>query len=144
MRLEYLADMELVYREAPAIGGKFVVVKPYGGEEGTGYGEGDGTITGERLRGSVRWVNHPHRRSDGVMLPNAHGLIRTEDGASIMFALHGRTVFRDDKGGQLLTATFEAEDERYQWLNNAFCVVEGVIAGYSMQARVYACINELM
>ncbi len=42
------------------------------------------------------------------------------------------------------TATFEAEDERYQWLNNTFCVVEGVIANLSMQARVYDCINELL
>ena len=67
--------MELAYREEPTYGGKFLVVQPYGSEEGTGYGEGDGTFTGPRLQGKARWVNHPHRRSDGMMLPDAHGVI---------------------------------------------------------------------
>jgi hypothetical protein len=45
-----------------------VLIRPYGGEEGSGYGEGRGTASGERLRGEVVWSNHPHRRSDGRML----------------------------------------------------------------------------
>ena len=44
MRLEHVCDMELVYREEPAYGGKFLLVRPYGGEEGTAYGEGDATL----------------------------------------------------------------------------------------------------
>jgi hypothetical protein len=51
MRLEYVCDMELTYREEPAYEGKFLLVRPYGGEEGTGYGEGDGTLTGPKLQG---------------------------------------------------------------------------------------------
>ena len=61
MQLEYICDMELVYREELLYAGKFLLVRPYGSEEGTGYGEGDGSVTGPRLQGSLRWVNHPHR-----------------------------------------------------------------------------------
>ena len=98
MQLEYICDMELVYREEPLFGAKFLLVRPYGGEEGTGYGEGDGNVTGPRIQGSLRWVNHPHRRSDGTMLPDAHGVIVTHDNAEIMFTLQGRTVFEQEQG----------------------------------------------
>jgi len=145
MRLEQLCEMELAYREEEAYGGKVVMVRPYAGEEGSAYGEGEGTVNGPRLKGKVRWVNHPHRRSDSVMLPNVHGIIATEDGAIIMFSLEGRTVFNDGVGLQLLTVTLEAEDERYRWLNNTFCVLEGIIDPVStiVRARIYQCINEL-
>jgi hypothetical protein len=86
MRLEHLCDMEFVHQEAPGLGEKFLLIRPYGGEEGSGYGEGDGTVTGPQFQGRLRWVNHPHRRSDGAMLPNAHGVIRTDDDATIMFS----------------------------------------------------------
>jgi len=144
MRLEYVCDMDLVYQEAPGLGAKLLVIRPYGGEEGTGYGEGDGMVTGPRLHGTVRWVNSPHRRSDGAMLPNAHGVIQTHDGATVMFGLQGRTFFEEGIGKQLLLTLFEAEDERYQWLNRALCVLEGVIDAerLAMRARVYACQHE--
>src|SRR5690349_598768 len=116
MRLEHLCDMELAYREESLYQRKFVLIRPYGGEEGAGYGEGDGRVTGERLRGLLRWVNHPHRRSDQVMLPDAHGCIRTDDRADVVFTLHGRTVFSAGQGRQLLSVIFESEDERYGWL----------------------------
>ena len=79
MRLEHLCDLELAYREMPTLGTDFVLVRPYGSEEGTGYGEGDGKVSGPQLSGTVRWVNHPHRRSDRVMLPDAHGVILTAE-----------------------------------------------------------------
>jgi hypothetical protein len=145
MRLEPICDMELVYREGPLYGGKLLVVRPYGGEEGTGYGEGDGSVSGPKLRGRLRWVNHPHRRSDGTMLPDAHGVIVTDDGALVMFTLQGRTFFENDTGKQVLTTIFEAEDPRYQWLNRTICILEGVISAerWSMRARIYACVHEL-
>lgn len=145
MQLEYLCDMELVYQEAPGLGDKFLLIRPYGSEEGAGYGEGDGAVSGPQLQGTLRWVNHPHRRSDGAMLPNAHGVIRTTDGATVMFSLHGRTFFDGNTGKQLLLTTFEAEAEQYRWLNRALCVLEGVIDAerLAMHARVYACKHEL-
>src|SRR4051794_38645952 len=73
MRLEQICDLEMEYREEAVYGTSFVLIRHYGGEEGSGYGEGDATFTGPRLQGSARWVNHPHRRSDGSMMPDAHG-----------------------------------------------------------------------
>lgn len=151
MRLEPLCEMELVYRQeafyakSAIMDGKFVLIQPYGGEEGSGYGEGDGTVTGERLSGRLRWVNHPRRRSDGAMLPDTHGLIVTDDDAAVLFSLQGCTFFENERGKQLLTVTFESEDARYSWLNSSWCVLEGVIdaATASMRARVYACVHEL-
>lgn len=145
MRLDYICDIELAYRAEPAYGTDFVLVRPYGGQEGTGYGEGDGTLTGPRLRGKARWVNHPHRRSDGVMMPDTHGVIVTDDAATILFSFQGRTLFEGSTGTQLLLVTFEAEDERYRWLNTSLCVLEGLIDSRTskMYARIYACVNEL-
>jgi hypothetical protein len=146
MQLEYICDMELVYREEPLYNGKFLLVRPYGGEEGAGYGEGDGSVTGPRLQGSLRWVNHPHRRSDGAMSPDAHGVIVTNDNAVIMFTLQGRTIFEQDQGKQLLSVIFEAEAVSYRWLNETFCVLEGLIDGerLRMRARVYSCRSDLV
>ena len=145
MRLEHLCDLELIYREMPGLGTKFVLVQPYGTEEGSGYGEGDGQVSGTRLSGSLRWVNHPHRRSDGTMLPDAHGVILTGDGATLLFSLQGRTMFVGDQGQQLLRVLFETEAERYRWLNSALCVLEGQIDAVrmGMQARVFVCVSDL-
>lgn len=148
MRLDYLCDMDLFYRKESY--GEFVLVRPYGTEEGSGYGEGDGKVNGEKLRGSVRWVNHPRRRGDRTMLPDAHGLIRTDDAADILFALQGRTGWVEAggrrRGRQVLATLFETQDERYQWLNDVVCVLEGEIDPESgrMHSRIYACVNELV
>lgn len=145
MRLKPLCTLELAYREESLYQGKFVVARPYDSKEASAYGEGDGWVKGEKLQGTLRWVNHPHCRTDGVWLPNLHGVIQTEDGASILFSLQGRTKFMaDGKGHQLLTTIFETGDERYKWLNDSICVLEGVIEGFAMHAQVFQCINELV
>jgi hypothetical protein len=146
MLLEYICEMNLVYRELPLTGEKFMLVRPYGGEEGSAYGEGDGTVSGPRLQGTIRWVNHPHRRSDGTMLPDAHGIIFTSDRCFIMFTLQGRTIFEQGVGKQLLNVIFEAEAEPYRWLNSTLCVLEGLIDGtrLEMRARVFACRSDMV
>jgi hypothetical protein len=146
VQLEHICDMNLIYRQESLYADKFLLVRPYGGEEGSGYGEGDGTVTGSQLQGRVRWVNHPHRRSDGTMVPHVHGVIMTDDHAVILFTLQGRTVFEQHQGKQLLSVIFEAEAEAYRWLNAAFCVLEGLIDGerLSMRARIYACRSDFV
>lgn len=144
MKLDYLCDLDLTYRQLPLLNEDFALVRPYGTEEGTGYGEGDGNISGERLKGTVRWVNHPHRRSDSTMLPDAHGMILTDDHAVLLFSLQGRTTFAGEQGIQLLRMLFETEAEKYQWLNAALCVVEGMIVETHMRARVYVCVHDLV
>jgi hypothetical protein len=144
VRLEPVCEMQLSYQ------GGFSLVKPYGGEEGSGYGQGDGRADGPRLSGTVQWANHPRRRSDGRMLPNAGGLVTTPDGAKVTFVMQGRTVFGENAkgesvGGQNIVIWFEADAERYKWLNDAMCVVEGVIAGLgAIRFRVFECVNELI
>ncbi len=145
MRLERVGELELVYRDS-SFGEKFLLARPYGGESGVGYGEGDGSIQGERIQGKLRWVNHPRRRGDGSMLPDAHGVIRTGDGAIVFFTLQGRTVWVNEMGRQLLSVEFESGDDRYKWLNNTYCILEGKIdpVALKMTAQVYSCVSDLL
>ena len=143
MRLEPLCEMKLSYRKEDAYGAEFVEMHPNGGDEGSGYGEGEATLTGQRLTGTARWANHPHILGDGMVQPNVHGIITTHDGALVLFSLTGRTLFLTPKADQLLRMTFEAEDQRYRWLNSAFCVLEGVGDVGFFRTKVYVCINEL-
>jgi hypothetical protein len=146
MLLEFICDMELAYREVSLNGDRVILIHHYGGEEGTGYGEGDGAVTGPWIQGSMRWVNQPHRRNDGVTLPDAHGIIVTRNHAVIMVRFQGRTVFDEELGRQLINVIFEAEHESYRWLNSTLCVLEGLINSdtLTMRARVYACQSDLI
>ena len=143
MRLEPLCALDLHYTS------DFHLARPYGNESGTGWGIGDGRVTGERLTGTAQWSNQPSRRGDGAMLPNARGVVTTADGAEVMFDLTGRTVFVDregeEVGRQLLMVQFESEDDRYAWLNNAVCVGEGIISAetLTMHMEVYQCVSDI-
>jgi len=81
----------------------------------------------------------------GSMLPDAYGVILTDDRATVLFSLQGRTMFVGAQGQQLLRVLFETEAERYRWLNSALCVLEGQIEAslMRMRARVYVCVGEL-
>ena len=144
MRLNKLCSMDLSYT------GGFHLIRPYGGESGLGWGVGTGTATGDRIRGAVRWSNHPARRGDGAMLPAVRGLIETEDGAEVVFDLTGRTVWVDrdgvSTGRQLLLCLFESEDEAYLWLNNSVCVIEGAINTETLviHFEVHECLSDLV
>ncbi len=134
--------MELGYE------GGFFVLAPYGGAEGAGYGDGSGRVSGERVSGSVRWSNHPRRREDGVLLPDAHGVIETDDGARILFHLGGYSTPIEgsaSRRGIVSPATFATDDERYGWLNDVLAVGEGVIDFETLriQLRYYRCAPEI-
>ena len=139
MRLEHLCDMELAYQ------GAFVLSQPYGSLEGAGFGMGAGVVSGDRLAGTVRWVNHPRRRSDGSMLLDAHAVITTEEGCDILCSWQGRAASPGASGRQALAVFFEAEDARYQWLNQTVCVAEGRLHPETLrlQLRIYACLSDL-
>jgi Protein of unknown function (DUF3237) len=141
MRLEPLAEFRMRYSEAIRL------VQPYQSGEGSAWGVGDGTTSG-RISGRARWVNHPHRRSDGTFMPNAHGVIETDDGETVLFSLQGRTPTEGPLAGkQHLSVLFEAEAERYRWLNDVLAVAEGIIEMESehpvMRAACYECVHEL-
>lgn len=85
MHLDKLCSIELRYLDAH-------FPKPYGDESGPGWGIGEGTVSGERLSGTLKWSNHPSLRSDGVALPDFRGVISTADGAKVLVSFTGRTV----------------------------------------------------
>jgi hypothetical protein len=145
MRLEPLSVFRWRYEEGVRVKAPgYTILSGYGSEEGTGYGEGRGTATG-RIEGTVVWSNFPRRRTDGRMLPNLRGLINTQDGASIIFELRGRTIFEGDAGWQNLVGWFESDHEDYRWLNDLVCIAEGQISAATgeMVINVYAGIHEL-
>lgn len=108
MRLETLCALDLHHTS------DFHLARPYGNESGSGWGNGDSRVTGERLSGSAQRSNQPTRRGDGATLP-------------------------------LPTVLFETEDDRYDWLNNAVCVAEGIISAETlrMHMEVYRCLPEI-
>ena len=143
MRLEPLCAFDLRYTQ------EFHLSRPYGNESGTGWGVGDGQVSGERLTGTAQWSNQPDRRGDGAMLPNARGVVLTEDGAEVLFSLTGRTVFVDrlgeEVGRQLLLVLLESEDERYAWVNNTVCVGDGLVSAetLTLHLEVFECVGEV-
>ena len=67
-----------------------------------------------------------------------HGVIRTDDGAFVLFTFQGRTLpTQDDKRRQLLTVCFEAEDERYRWLNKVQAVGKGIFDGRTLTYEIF-------
>ncbi len=80
MRLEPLGRLSMRYE-------KSAWVEPFGTAEAAGFGWGEATVSGEVLRGTGRWANYPRRLEDGVWTSNARGVIRTDDGAEILFSL---------------------------------------------------------
>jgi hypothetical protein len=142
MRLEKLCSVDFRYLDS-------YFPRPYGDESGPGWGVGEGTVSGERLNGTLTWSNHPSLRSDGVALPDFRGVITTADGSKVMISFTGRTAFvprgTETVGRQLLMVLFESEDEDYTWLNTEVCVGEGVHDPHPpSHFEVYLCKNELI
>ena len=96
-RLEHLFDAALQYQPS------MEVVVPAEGREGELIGSGDGTVTGEKLRGKIRWSMftadcvYPLVQAGVTPSPGQHlcmtnpgGVIETDDGAQVWFDAKGR------------------------------------------------------
>ena len=122
--------------------------RPFAGEEGAGWGAGDGTVSGDMLNGRLRWSNSPRRREDGVWTPNVRGVIDTDDGAEIIVSMHGQSVEeqRDTGLARAILVRLEllTDAEQYRWLNTAFAVAEGEIDEETEEIwfQAYICIND--
>jgi hypothetical protein len=119
---------------------------PFGGVEGAGFGDGDGTITGT-LEGKLVWANYPRRREDGVWMPNVRGWIVTGDGDEILLSVHGQSLLEKAAGTRraiLARLELTTGAERYRWVNTCFLVAEGEIDEETDDVflDVYVCINE--
>jgi hypothetical protein len=133
-RLEALFRADLQYRSE--LESEAVVAAE--GREGVYIGSGDGTVTGDRLRGTVRWslwsgnCLYPLARS-GQSIPeglhlctlNPAGFIETQDGARIRFDGRGYGLRSSEKYQTNLTLVFGTEDVRYEWLTKVVAVMEG-------------------
>lgn len=104
------------------------LVKPFAGHEAQGFGAGTGEIDGERLSGPIRWANYPRMRDDGVLMPDARGVIDAQ-GGPVLFELHGYSLATSVATTRRVVATinFRSEVERHRWLNDAIAVHEGSI-----------------
>ena len=120
MDLENLAAVELAYTTLEAldygIGGQL-------------YGTLEGSVAGERLRGTLKLTNLAQRRPDNVNLPTLRGLLTTDDGAIVWVELDGVASLRPEDGARVFVTAcrFRTGDERYGWLNTVFGVLEGVL-----------------
>jgi len=117
-----------------------------GHEEALGFGQGDGTATGE-LEGAVVWANFPRRRQDGVWTPDLRGVLRTSAGAELLLSIHGQSVAeRGPASRRAILARVEltTDAEPYRWLNTCFLVGEGEIDEEREHwwLDVFVCVHE--
>jgi hypothetical protein len=131
-----LADVELSYATLESL--------DYG-SGGQLYGTMNGSLSGERLRGSLRLTNLAPRRADDVNLPTLRGLLTTQDEAAVWVELDGIATLRPDDGARVFLTSFRFRtgDERYRWLNTVFGVLEGVLdrvaVGGVARGRLFEC-----
>lgn len=88
---------------------------------------GEGRCEG-RISGRVRLVNHPHRRSDGLLEPEFHGVVETDDGAVVLFRFAGLGEVLPDRVLRIMgLVVHESSDERYGWVRWAPALVGGSV-----------------
>src|SRR5712692_4457294 len=119
--LELLFSLELHY-QGP------IELAPIGDKMGTLVGGGDGTLTGPRIQGTVRWSNYETTGEDQVCALQVPGIIQTHDGALIRF--EGRELAMPlSEGSQQWRVAgvlrFKTDDRRYVWLNDTFALTSG-------------------
>ena len=118
---ELLFTLELCY-QGP------IELAPMGDKVGTLVGGGDGTLTGPRVRGTVRWSNYETTGLDQVCALQVPGIIQTHDGAEIGFEGREFAMPFSDGSQQWRVAgvlRFKTVDSRYVWLNDTFALSSG-------------------
>jgi len=97
------------------------------GAEGRSFLIAEGRTEG-RLSARYRGANFPRRRVDRALEPEFRGVLETDDGASILFHWEGLASMTPSGMRQLVgTIQHVADDERYGWLNDRMCVIEGEV-----------------
>ena len=97
------------------------------GAEGQSFLIAEGRAEG-RLSARYRAANFPRRRVDGALEPEFRGVLETDDGATVLFHWEGLARLTDTGMRQLLgSMQHVTDDERYGWLNDRVCAVEGEV-----------------
>jgi hypothetical protein len=128
MKLGKLADLELRYTALDSLD-----YEP-GGQL---YGTMEGTLSGERLGGTLRLTNIAARRPDNVNLPALRGLLATADGAAVWIEIDGIATVRPHDNARVFVTrcAFRTGDARHRWLNTVFAVLEGVLDQVAVGGR---------
>ena len=90
----------------------------------------DGTMTGERINGSVKGTSAADwmvTSADGVASLDVRLVCETDDGALIYVTYEGRADWSEGPGTKpiYIAPKFETSDERYRWLNAVQAVGKG-------------------
>jgi hypothetical protein len=121
MRLEQLYRMVFHYPQG------WSVALTSGGAEGHHLFLAEGRCEG-RISGPMQGANHPHRRGDGTYCPDFHGVISTDDGATVLFHRGGYGRAYPDGARQIVCwLTHVSDDPEYRWLNDVVCVGTGEV-----------------
>ncbi len=97
------------------------------GTEGQSFLIAEGRAEGG-LSARYRAANFPRRRVDGALEPAFRGVLETDDGASILFHWDGLARRTPSGMRELLGTMFHvSDDERYRWLNDRVCALEGEV-----------------
>ena len=146
MRLEPLCHVTMTY------GPDSSWQRPFGtpddpGEEEYGFGTGEGGVTGDVFKGSMRWANFPRRREDGVWTPDLRGYITADDGGELIVSIRGLSIDETSPHPRRAIAgrlEFTTEHHPLKWLNTAFVVGEGEIDATTgvWWLDAFVCVNE--
>jgi hypothetical protein len=97
------------------------------GTEGQSFLIAEGRAEGG-LSARYRAANFPRRRVDGVLEPAFRGVLETDDGATVLFRWEGLARLTPSGMRELLGTMFHtSDDERFRWLNDRVCAVEGEV-----------------
>jgi hypothetical protein len=122
MRLESLYRLRFTYPE----GWEITLTGELGSEEQHLY-FAEGHVEG-RISGRFRGSNFPRRRTDKTFIPNFHGIIQTDDGATILLEYHGYSrAYPAGRRQWVVAATHLCDDARYSWLNDGISVGTGEV-----------------
>lgn len=138
MKLMPLFDLEFTYTTFDFVG----PMEGDKGKEDQGWGLAEGSVRGERVSGNHHSCNHPRQRADNVNLPDAHGIITTDDGAKIYYHLEGFGIATQGTRRTTGSARFRTGDPRYSWLNTVIAVDEGRFSGNTALIRFYECVAD--
>jgi hypothetical protein len=132
MQLKPLYTLRFNYPEAWDV----TLKDPAGGEDAVTEEEhflfAEGRCEGA-IVGKFRGANHPHRRLDKTFAMNLQGVIKTDDGATIMtdYKGYGRSAVMTSprhKFRQVVGAAWHVSDsEKYRWLNDVVCAISGEV-----------------
>lgn len=122
MRLEPLYRIRFTYPD-----GWSVALTGELGTEGQDFYFAEGRCEG-RITGRFRGANAPRRRTDKTYVPNFHGVIETDDGATIFVEHHGYgRAYPVGRRQIVVTGTHLSDAEGYAWLNDTVCVGTGEV-----------------